>query len=90
MLDKHAAAGGVAIASARLAGPAGRAALVAEWQRGSVESVALRRSGNGYASGRAAVFLSGFVHPLPLATTAAGALLVGDWATGKVYRIARV
>jgi glucose/arabinose dehydrogenase len=86
-LDKHAAAGGVVIVSGVLGG--GRAALVTEWERASVLRIPLRRSGAGYASARATQLLTGFKNPLPLAREPGGALLVGDWATGKVYRIAR-
>jgi glucose/arabinose dehydrogenase len=89
VLDKHAAAGGVAIVSGQLAGTAGRAALVTEWQRGSVLRVPLRRTGAGYAKARATPLLTGFANPLPLAVAADGALLVGDWTRGTIYRIAR-
>ena len=34
--------------------------------------------------------LTGFANPLPLAVAPGGALLVGDWKRGTVYRIARV
>jgi glucose/arabinose dehydrogenase len=90
VLDKHAAAGGVAIVSGQLGGTVGRAALVSEWERGSVESVRLRRSGAGYARTNATTLLTGFEHPLPLAVAPGGGLLVGDWASGRIYRIARV
>ncbi len=89
VLDEHAAAGGVAIVDGQLGSAVGRAALVAEWERGSVESVPLRRSGTGYASARATALVTGFTHPLPVAAVAGG-VLVGDWASGRIYRIARV
>ena len=78
VLDAHAAAGGVAIE--------GTSAIVAEWQRGVLLRVALKRTGSGY-TGAVSQFLTGFRNPLPVATTRGGALLVGDWATGKIYRI---
>jgi len=78
VLDTHAAAGGVAIE--------GTSAIVAEWQRGVVLRVALKRAGSGY-TGAVTPFLTGLKNPLPVATTRGGALLVGDWATGKIYRI---
>ena len=80
VLDKHAAAGGVAIAEG--------AALVAEWQLGVVKRVSLTRSGSTY-SGAVSTFLSGLKNPLPLTVARDGALLVGDWSTGTIYRIAR-
>jgi glucose/arabinose dehydrogenase len=80
VLDPHAAAGGVAFL--------GRAALVSEWQLGKVQRVALTKTGSGYA-GVAEPYLTGLENPLPLLTTANGDLLVGDWGTGKIYRIAQ-
>jgi glucose/arabinose dehydrogenase len=76
VLDAHAAAGGVAISNGH--------ALVAEWSFGKVVSVALE--GN---RGTTRTYVSGLQHPLPLVTTATGAVLVGDWGTGIIYRIAQ-
>jgi glucose/arabinose dehydrogenase len=90
VLDEHAAAGGVAIVSGQLGAAVGRSALVTEWERGIVQQVPLRASGSGYASTTATPLLTGFTNPLALALSADGALLVGDWASGKIYRIARV
>jgi glucose/arabinose dehydrogenase len=88
VLDKHAAAGGVAIVTGQLGPGAGTAALVAEWQTGTVQRVALTRSGSTYR-GSTSTFLTGLKNPLPVATTGDGGVLVGDWSTGIVYRIAR-
>jgi glucose/arabinose dehydrogenase len=89
VLAKHAAAGGVAIAGARLLGGTGRSALVTEWERGVVLRVPLRPSGSGYAAARPAVLVRGLENPLPLVTAPGGALLVGAWGSGTIYRIAR-
>jgi glucose/arabinose dehydrogenase len=89
VLDKHAAAGGVAIAGAGLLGGTGRSALVSEWEKGVVLRAPLRASGAGYAAVRATVLVSGLKHPLPLVTAPGGALLVGAWGSGTIYRIAR-
>ena len=89
VLDKHAAAGGVAIVDGQLGRAVGHAALVSEWERGSVLRVPLRRAGKGYARARATRLITGFANPLPLAVAPGGALLVGDWTRGIVYRIAR-
>lgn len=86
VLDAHAAAGGVALLTGQLAGRYRPSALVAEWQLGRVQRVALSRSGDGY-TGRTTTFLTGFKNPLPVITTAAGGILVGDWGTGIVYEI---
>ena len=72
VLDKHAAAGAVAVS--------GGAALVSEWQLGKV----LRISRDGTVS----TYLTALKNPLPLLTAADGSVLVGDWGTGTVYRIA--
>jgi glucose/arabinose dehydrogenase len=73
VLDPHAAAGGVAVY--------GGDVLTAEWMYGKVMSVPL-------GGGEATPFLTGLSHPLPLAVSPDGSLLVGDWGTGIVYRIA--
>jgi glucose/arabinose dehydrogenase len=72
VLDPHAAAGGVAFL--------GGAALVAEWQLGVVERVAL-------GTGSVSTFVTGLKNPLPLIVARDGSLLVGDWSTGTIYRV---
>ena len=47
-----------------------------------------RRTASGYTGGTPTTVLTGFRSPLPLIMTASRALLVGDWATGTIYRIA--
>jgi hypothetical protein len=59
---------------------------VAEWQTGKVLRVALTPSSGGYR-GTVSTFVAGIRNPLPLATTADGAVLIGDWSTGRVYSI---
>jgi len=86
VLDAHAAAGGVALLTLELAGRYRPSALVAEWQLGKIQRVALRRTSGGY-SGTTSVFLTGFENPLPVISTRNGSILVGDWGTGIVYRI---
>jgi glucose/arabinose dehydrogenase len=88
VLDKHAAAGGVAVVTGQLGPAVGTAALVAEWQSARVLQVPLTKTGSTYR-GAAAPFLTGMRNPLALVSTADGAVLVGDWATGRIYRIAR-
>lgn len=91
VLDRHAAAGAVALVSGDLAGGGNaRAAVVSEWKRGVVLRVPLPASTSGSASSQATTFLSGFRNPLPLALALDRSLLVGDWGTGKIYRIAAV
>jgi glucose/arabinose dehydrogenase len=85
-LAKHAAVSGVGIVTGQLGASVGTAAVVAEWTTGKVRAVPLTKSGTAYR-GTARSFLSGFQHPMPVFVTSAGALLVGDWGTGTVYRI---
>ena len=66
VLDKHAAAGAVAVT--------GTTALVPEWSYGKAQRVGLNSTG-----GAAKPFLTGLRNPLPIVTTPAGAVLV---ATG--------
>lgn len=75
VLDAHAAAGGVAVL--------GDDVLAAEWVFGKV----MRVSRDG---GATSVFLAGLQHPLPLTVAQNGSLLVGDWGSGVIYRVARV
>lgn len=89
-LDKHAAAGGVAIATGQLGASVGTSALVPEWERGTVQRVPLTGSGSSLAGAAPSTVLSGFTNPLPVLATASGSLYVGDWATGRIYRIASV
>ncbi len=73
VLDKHAAAGAVALD--------GGAALVSEWATGRVLRVDLK-------TGAVTLYLTGVSNPLPLARARDGAVFVGDWKSGRVYRVA--
>jgi glucose/arabinose dehydrogenase len=86
VLDKHAAASGVAITTGQLGTGVGTAALVAEWTKAKVLRVPLRASGRA-ATGEAEPFLTGFTSPEAVLTMSDGGLLVGDWATGKLYAV---
>jgi glucose/arabinose dehydrogenase len=86
VLDKHAAVSGVAIVAGQLGSAVGTGAVVAEWVTGSVQFVELTKSSSGY-TGTTRAFLTGFKNPVPVLLDATGALFVGDWTTGKVYRI---
>jgi glucose/arabinose dehydrogenase len=88
VLDKHAAASGVAIVTGGLGPAVGTAAVVAEWARATVMRVPLT-SGGSTPAGSAEPFLTGFKSPEPVLTLGDGALLVGDWARGTIYRISR-
>lgn len=86
VLGKHAAAGGVAVLTTQLRGKFDGTALVAEWNLGKVLQVPLREKDAVY-TGTAAPFLTGIANPLPVITTPGGAVLIGDWSSGKIYSI---
>jgi glucose/arabinose dehydrogenase len=86
VLDAHAAAGGVAILPRGFGSVKGPVALVSEWALGKVRCVALGRSGTTATS--VAPCIAGLKSPLPLAATAGGGVLVGDWTTGRIYEVA--
>ena len=86
VLDRHAAVSGVAIVTGPLGAKVGTGAVVAEWVTGKVQLVRLTATSSGY-TGKTTAFLTGFTNPVPVLLDAQGALLVGDWTTGKIYRI---
>jgi hypothetical protein len=86
VLDRHAAASGVAVVRGGPGGGTGTTAFVAEWAKGKVLRVPLSKRGS--ATGRATSFLTGLKSPVPVLAATDGSLVVGDWATGTVYRIA--
>jgi glucose/arabinose dehydrogenase len=86
VLDQHAAVSGVAIITGQLGATVGTSALVAEWADGAVKRVALTTDGSTY-TGIVHPFLTGFTNPVPVLTAPDGAVFVGDWATGTIYRM---
>ncbi len=87
VLDKHAAVSGVAIVTGQLGSSVGTAALVAEWSDGVIKEVALSKHGSTY-SGTVSTFMTGLDKPVPVILGPDGALYVGDWGSGTVYRVA--
>lgn len=87
VLDKHAAVSGVAIVTGQLGTTIGTSAIVAEWSLGKVQRVALSKRGTTY-TGTVTTLLSGIKNPVAVMLTNDGALLVGDWTTGTIYRVA--
>ena len=81
-LDPHAAASGVAFD--------GRAAIVAEWARGKVLRVAVTRTASGYRVSKTETWIKGIEQPVAVVTGPDGAVYIGDWATGRVYRVAQI
>jgi hypothetical protein len=87
LLDKHAAVGSVAILTGQLGRVTASTALVAEWQAAKVQRVTLTKASGGY-TGSVRPWLTGLQHPLALIVTRTRSVLVGDWGTGTIYRIA--
>jgi glucose/arabinose dehydrogenase len=87
VLDKHAAAGAVVVTTKQLGTELGTVALVAEWQSATVLRITLTRTGSSYM-GSVTPLLGGVKNPLALTLAPDGSLLVGDWSTGTIYRIA--
>jgi glucose/arabinose dehydrogenase len=87
VLDRHAAVSGVAIVTTQLGPSIGPSAIVAEWATGKVRRVALAKDGSTY-SGSVSPFLAGLKNPVAVGVGPDGAVFVGDWGTGVMYRIA--
>ncbi len=92
VLDAHAAVSGIALLEGGLdteaaGSPPTLTAYVAEWATGKVLQVRVVRAGTTY-TGTAAPFLTGVSKPVGVAVAPDGSLIVGDWGTGTVYRIA--
>ena len=86
-LEPHSAASGIAFARD------GRTAYVALWgtyfgKKHGRTVVRLTFDAAGRVV-RQVVFARGFDHPLAVLVARDGALLVSDWGTGRIYRIAR-
>jgi hypothetical protein len=58
----------------------GGSALVAEWAMGVVRRVSLD-------GGSVSTELAGLKNPLPVVAAPDGSVLVGDWGTGRIYRV---
>ena len=87
-LDRHAAVSGVAVVDGRLGTTVGMAALVAEWTTGRVVRVGLNTGETPATSTGVSTFLTGIGQPVGITTMRDGAIVVGDWGTGTIYRIA--
>ena len=90
VLDKHAAVSGVAVVTGQLGPATGSSALVAEWTTGIVMRVGLSIGDTATVTTATTVtpFLTGLEQPVAVATAPDGAVLVGDWGSGTIYRVA--
>ena len=64
--------------------------LIAEWARGKVLRVALTRTASGYRASRTETWVKGIKQPVAVTIGRDGAVYIGDWSTGTVYRIAQI
>jgi hypothetical protein len=76
----------VAIVTTQLGPGIGPSAIVAEWATGKVLRIALSKDGSTY-TGTVSPFLGGLKNPVPVGVNPDGAIVVGDWGTGIIYRI---
>ena len=86
MLDKHAAVSGVAIVTDGLGAcdlAVGARRRVGDRQ-GPARGARPRRFD---LTGTVEPFLTGLTQPVPVISAPDGAVLVGDWGTGTIYRI---
>ena len=86
VLDKHAAVSGLAI----VPNAGGAVAYVAEWSVGKVVRVSLNVVEDVTYSGKAESFIIGIANPVPVIAANGGSLLIGDWASGTVFRVSRL
>ena len=76
VLDPHAAVSGLAFVGS----PSAAAVVVAEWKLGVVQRVDL-------TTHTVTPWLTGLENPVPVIALADGSVLVGDWGTGRIYRM---
>jgi glucose/arabinose dehydrogenase len=88
VLDAHAAVSDVAIVTGQLGPAIGDSALVAEWSAGKVQRVPLGHAGST-TTATPAPFLTGVAKPVAVTIGPDGAVYVGDWSSGTIYRVAR-
>ena len=86
VLDKHGAVSDVAIVTGQLGSAIGTAALVAEWNTGRVEDVKLTQAGSDYM-GTLETPITGAAMPVALIIAPDGALYIGAWGSGTIYRV---
>jgi glucose/arabinose dehydrogenase len=89
VLDPHAAVSGVAVVAGQLGPQIGTSAIVAEWATGRVLRVELTTTSDGTtAGGTVEPFLFGVSKPVGVAVAPDGSVIVGDWGSGTIYKVA--
>jgi glucose/arabinose dehydrogenase/plastocyanin len=87
-LPQHNGSAGMALVNGQLGQAYGTSAFITSVTKGTVDRVALTKSGNSYtASGSPYEFLTGLKAGDPIVLTPRGSLLVGDYAVGKIYEL---
>ena len=78
----------LALVNGQLGQAYGTSAFITSVTKGTVDRVALKKSGSSYvASGGPYEFLTGLKAGDPILLTPSGSLLVGDYGAGKVYEL---
>jgi plastocyanin len=87
-LPQHNGSAGLALVNGQLGQAYGTSAFITSVTKGTVDRVALKKSGSSYvASGPPYEFLTGMKAGDPILLTPSGSLLVGDYGAGKVYEL---
>jgi glucose/arabinose dehydrogenase/plastocyanin len=86
-LDTHAVLDGIAFLPSSWGPQYARTAVVSEWGPGKLVAIALKPRGRTFTA-TPSVLVTGVKNPGPLATTPDGGLLVGEYRSGTIYRIA--
>jgi glucose/arabinose dehydrogenase/plastocyanin len=87
-LPQHNGSAGLALVDGQLGDGYKTSAFVTSVSSGTVDRVALTKSGSSYTAEGPYEFLTGLKAGDPILLTPSGSLLVGDYATGKIYELA--
>jgi plastocyanin len=86
-LGTHAVVDGIAFLPDTWGARYASTAVASEWALGKLIAIALKPRGSSF-SATPSVLITGLENPGPVAATSDGALLVGEYRSGTIYRIA--
>jgi glucose/arabinose dehydrogenase len=86
-LPQHNGSAGMALVNGQLGRAYGTSAFITSVTKGTVDRVALTKSGSSYTASGPYEFLTGLKAGDPILLTPSGSLLVGDYAAGKIYEL---
>jgi plastocyanin len=86
-LPQHNGSAGMALVDGQLGAAYGTSAFITSVTKGTVDRVALKKSGSSYTASGPYEFLTGLKAGDPIVLTPSGSLLVGDYAVGKIYEL---